>query len=38
MKKVNLSLVGLDGNAFGLLGAFREQAVRDGWTPKKLAL
>lgn len=32
MKKVNLDLVGLDGNAFSLMGAFSRQAKRDGWT------
>jgi len=31
-KKVNLTLVGLDGNAFCLMGAFSKQALIDGWT------
>ena len=31
-KKVTLTLVGLDGNAFSLLAAFRSQARREGWT------
>lgn len=30
-KKVNLQLVGLDGNAFFLMGAFRKQAHKEGW-------
>lgn len=36
MKKVNLRLVGLDGNAFFLLGAFRRQAKKDGWTQEQI--
>lgn len=31
-KKVTLNLVGLDGNAFVLLGAFRKAALKQGWT------
>jgi hypothetical protein len=31
-KKVKLNLVGLDGNAFSLLGAFSQAAHRQGWT------
>lgn len=30
-KKVKLNLVGLDGNAFSLMGAFSKQARREGW-------
>jgi len=30
-KKVQLSLVGLDGNAFNLLGMFQRQARKEGW-------
>lgn len=30
-KKVTLQLVGLDGNAFALLGAFQRQARKEGW-------
>ena len=36
MKKVNLRLVGLDGNAFFLLGAFRKRARKDGWTEEQI--
>ncbi len=32
MKKIKLELEGLDGNAFSLLGAFRKQALKEGWT------
>jgi len=32
MKKVNLRLVGLDGNAFAVMGAFRRQALKEGWS------
>ncbi len=31
MKKVSLELVGIDGNAFAILGAFQKQARREGW-------
>jgi len=31
-KKVNLTLVGLDGNAFYLMGAFASQARREKWS------
>lgn len=37
-KKVNLDLVGLNGNAFSLLGAFRRQAREDGWTQEEIDL
>jgi hypothetical protein len=30
-KKVELTLVGLDGNAFALMGAFSNAAKRQGW-------
>jgi len=30
-KTVKLRLVGLDGNAFSLMGAFQRQARREGW-------
>jgi hypothetical protein len=33
-KKVDLNLVGLDGNAFALMGAFKRQAQRERW-PKE---
>jgi hypothetical protein len=35
-KKVTLTLVGLDGNAFSLLGAFRRQAKKEGWTEAEI--
>lgn len=35
-KTVNLNLVGLDGNAFSLMGAFQGQAKREGWTPEDI--
>jgi len=31
-KKVKLTLVGLDGNAYFLMGAFYRQARKEGWT------
>ena len=36
MKKVTLTLVGLDGNAFSLLGAFSRAAKRQGWTKEEI--
>ena len=35
-KKVNLNLVGLDGNAFSLMGAFSRQAKKEGWTAEEI--
>ena len=37
-KKVKLKLVGLDGNAFSLLGHFQKQARKDGWTQEEIKL
>ena len=31
-KQVKLNLLGLDGNAFALMGAFQKQARKEGWT------
>jgi hypothetical protein len=35
-KKVKLTLVGLDGNAFFLMGAFKSQARKEGWTKEEI--
>ncbi len=35
-KKVKLNLVGLDGNAFVVLGAFRRQARKERWTDNEI--
>lgn len=35
-KKVKLKLVGLDGNAFSLMGAFRRQARHEEWTSAEI--
>jgi hypothetical protein len=35
-KKVKLELVGLDSNAFSLLGAFQRQARKEGWTKEEI--
>lgn len=35
-KKIDLQLVGLNGNAFHLLGAFAAQARREGWTKEEI--
>ena len=37
VKKINLDLVGLDGNAFLLLGKFQKQARREGWTDGEMS-
>jgi hypothetical protein len=37
LKKVNLKLVGLDGNAFALLGAFQRQARHEGWSQEEIS-
>jgi len=36
-KKVKLNLVGIDGNAFALMGAFQQQARREGWTKEEIS-
>jgi hypothetical protein len=35
-KKVKLKLVGLDGNAFALMGAFKCQAERERWAKEEI--
>lgn len=35
-KKVKLKLVGLNGNAFALMGAFKRQAEREGWSAEDI--
>jgi len=35
-KKVKLKLVGIDGNAYFLLGAFQNQAQKEGWTKEEI--
>lgn len=35
-KTITLELVGLDGNAFFLMGAFSRQARREGWTQEEI--
>lgn len=36
MKKINLKLVGMNGNAFFILGAFQKQAKKEGWTKAEI--
>lgn len=36
MKTINLSLVGINGNAFALMGAFQDQARKEGWTAEEI--
>jgi hypothetical protein len=35
-KQVRMTLEGLDGNAFGLMGAFQRHARRQGWTKEEI--
>jgi len=35
-KTVKLELVGLDGNAFSLMGAFQKEAHKQGWTKTEI--
>ena len=35
-KTINLDLLGLDGNAFVLMGVFRKQARREGWDANEI--
>jgi hypothetical protein len=35
-KTVNLTLVGLNGNAFNLMGAFQRQARKEGWSTEEI--
>ena len=37
-KKFSLEFVGLDGNAFALMGAFSRQARREKWTPEEIKI
>lgn len=35
-KRVKLKLVGLNGNAYSLMGAFQRQAFKEGWPAKEI--
>lgn len=35
-KTVKLNLVGLDGNAYSLMGAFKRQAHKEKWTEEEI--
>ena len=35
-KKIKLQLVGLDGNAFSIMGAFSRQAKKEGWSQDEI--
>ena len=35
-KSVDLDLVGINGNAYAIMGAFQQQARREGWTPQEI--
>lgn len=35
-KKVKLDLTGVDGNAYVIMGAFKKQAQKEGWTEQEI--
>jgi hypothetical protein len=35
-KKVSLTLVGIDSNAYSIMAAFNRQARKEGWTPEEI--
>lgn len=37
-KTVNLNLIGVNGNAFMIMGVFRRQAKDEGWTQEEIDL
>ncbi|MDI1256726.1 MAG: hypothetical protein PSV16_11560 [Flavobacterium sp.] len=37
-KKVKLDLVGVNGNAYAVMGAFKKQARKEDWTDKEIDL
>lgn len=37
-KTVHLNLIGLNGNAFAIMGVFRRQAKKEGWTKQEIDL
>jgi len=37
-KTVNLDLVGVNGNAFMIMGVFQRQAKKEGWTQDEIDL
>ena len=36
IKKVSLTLVGLDSNAYAIMAAFNRQARTEGWAPEEI--
>lgn len=37
-KTVNLDMVGVNGNAFAVMGVFKRQAKKEGWTQEEINL
>lgn len=35
-KTVNLNLIGINGNAYAIMGAFRKQARKEGWSKDEI--
>lgn len=35
-KKISLELVGIDGNAYAIMGAFKKQALKEGWSDQEV--
>jgi len=38
MKKINLRLIGIDGNAYALMAAFQHQARKEGWSKDEIQI
>jgi hypothetical protein len=36
MNKISLDLEGINSNAFAIIGAFRKQAKKEGWTAEEV--
>lgn len=37
-KKISMSLVGINGNAHALMGAFKKQALREEWSKDEIKI
>tara|TARA_R110002051_G_scaffold181774_1_gene251311 strand:- start:82878 stop:83093 length:216 start_codon:yes stop_codon:yes gene_type:complete len=35
-KSINLNLIGVNGNALAIMGAFRKQARKEGWSTEEI--
>ena len=37
MKKVEMELVGMDGNVFAIMGRFHKAAIKSGWSKEEIS-